>query len=149
MRLRVQELFHAVADLSEEERVKYFIENRIEPNTQSELNELMSFDSPSTTSLEMDISQTAIGALARVESRDLNLLCGAYRLGRVLGSGGMGSVYWAERVDGEVVHRAAVKLLRPGVNDPELHQRFLAERQILAILSHPNIAKLLDAGRRE
>jgi tetratricopeptide (TPR) repeat protein len=61
----------------------------------------------------------------------------------------MGSVYWAERVDGEVVHRAAVKLLRPGVNDPELHQRFLAERQILAILSHPNIAKLLDAGRRE
>jgi len=61
----------------------------------------------------------------------------------------MGSVYSAQRVDGEVAQRVAVKLLRPGMDDPTLRQRFLAERQILAALSHPNIARLLDAGHRE
>ena len=86
-------------------------------------------------------------ALARLEPKDLP--CGPYRLGDLLGRGGMGTVYLAERVDGEVAQRVAVKLLRPGADDPELRQRFLAERQILATLSHPNIARLLDAGHRE
>ena len=48
-----------------------------------------------------------------------------------------------------MTQRVAVKLLRPGVDDRQLRRRFLAERQILATLSHPNIAKLLDAGHRE
>ena len=69
--------------------------------------------------------------------------------GSLLGRGGMGTVHLAERVDGEVAQRVAVKLLRPGADDPRLRQRFLAERQILATLSHPNIARLLDAGHRE
>lgn len=114
MRVRVQELFHALADLPEEDRLKYFAENDIQPKTQAELNELLSFDSQCTTSLEMDIGQAAVSAL-EAESREL--LCGAYRLGRILGSGGMGSVYCAQRVDGEIAHRVAVKLLRPGAND--------------------------------
>src|SRR5262249_39154521 len=75
--------------------------------------------------------------------------CGRYLLGSALGRGGMGTVYRASRVDGEVTHEVAVKLLRPGVNDPQLRARFLAERQILAKLSHPNIARLLDAGHSE
>jgi serine/threonine-protein kinase len=61
----------------------------------------------------------------------------------------MGAVYTAERVDGEIAQRVALKLLPSGSNDPRLRQRFLAERQILAALSHPNIARLLDAGHRE
>src|SRR5205085_698542 len=83
-------------------------------------------------------------ALERLEPKGIE--CGPYRLGDLLGRGGMGNVYLAERVDGEIAHRAAVKLLRPGADNPQLCQRFLAERQILATLSHPNIAKLLDAG---
>src|SRR5581483_10735353 len=49
----------------------------------------------------------------------------------------------------EISHRVAVKLLNPGSRHPGLYARFIAERQILAGLSHPNIARLLDAGRRE
>jgi tRNA A-37 threonylcarbamoyl transferase component Bud32/tetratricopeptide (TPR) repeat protein len=60
----------------------------------------------------------------------------------------MGSVYLAERTDGEITQRAAVKLLAPAADHPQMRQRFLAERQILASLSHPNIARLLDAGHR-
>jgi serine/threonine-protein kinase len=61
----------------------------------------------------------------------------------------MGAVYSAERVDGEVAQRVAIKLLRPGSDEPVVRQRFLIERQILANLCHPNIARLLDAGHRE
>ncbi len=75
--------------------------------------------------------------------------CGPYRLEKLLGRGGMGSVYAAERADGEVKQRVAVKLLRPGAGPPQFRQLFLSERQILATLSHPNIARLLDAGHRE
>jgi serine/threonine-protein kinase len=72
--------------------------------------------------------------------------CGPYRLGKLLGRGGMGAVYSAERADGEVRQRVAVKLLPPGADGSRLRQRFLAERQILASLNHPGIAALLDAG---
>src|SRR6476646_16834 len=61
----------------------------------------------------------------------------------------MGAVHLAERVDGEITQQVAVKLLRAGVDDDVVRQRFLSERQILATLSHPNIARLLDAGHRE
>jgi serine/threonine protein kinase len=61
----------------------------------------------------------------------------------------MGTVYLAERIDGEISQRAAVKLLQPGADDSASRQRFLAERQILASLSHPNISRLLDAGHRD
>jgi serine/threonine protein kinase len=144
---RIQELFHAVADLPEEARGRYFAERDIDAPTRREVEALLAFDSKSSTSLERDIGQVAQGALARLELKDA--MCGPYRVGELLGRGGMGSVHLAERVDGEVTQRAAVKLLGPGAEDPAMRERFLAERQILATLSHPNIARLLDAGHRE
>ena len=83
----------------------------------------------------------------RIELNDLQ--CGPYRLGKLLGRGGMGRVYAAERADGEVQQRVAVKLLQPGADPAQFRQLFLSERQILATLSHPNIARLLDAGHRD
>jgi len=71
---------------------------------------------------------------------------GLYRILRELGRGGMGVVYLAERDDGQYKRQVAVKLLRAGADADELRRRFLAERQILASLSHPNIAQLLDGG---
>ena len=71
---------------------------------------------------------------------------GPYRVRRELGRGGMGVVYLAERVDGQYRRQVAVKLLRNSPDAEELHRRFLAERQILASLNHPNIAQLLDGG---
>jgi len=147
MKTRVEELFHAVADLPPEARAGYFADHNIDANTRGAVEGLLAFDSPAGTTLDREIGQVALGALSRVEGRDLR--CGPYCLRSLLGRGGMGSVYLAERVDGEIAQRVAVKLLRPGADHPQLRQRFLAERQILAALSHPNIATLLDAGHRE
>lgn len=71
---------------------------------------------------------------------------GPYRLERLLGEGGMGQVWLAQRADGMYERQVALKLLRPGLADPSLHQRFIREREILARFEHPNIARLLDAG---
>lgn len=71
---------------------------------------------------------------------------GPYRLERLLGEGGMGQVWVAERADGLYERRVALKLLRPGLADPNLRLRFTRERQILARLAHPHIARLIDAG---
>ena len=71
---------------------------------------------------------------------------GAWKLVREIGRGGMGAVWLAERDDGAYVQQAAVKLMRPGWRDDELLRRFRAERQILAALNHPHIARLLDGG---
>ena len=74
---------------------------------------------------------------------------GAYRLLTELGRGGMGTVYLAERADGQYRQRVALKLIRHGKRGDEIVRRFLLEREILARLQHPNIARLLDGGLTE
>jgi eukaryotic-like serine/threonine-protein kinase len=71
---------------------------------------------------------------------------GAYRLVRQIGRGGMSRVFLAERADGQFEQQVALKLLRPGIDSALDQVRFRAERQILATLNHPNIARLLDGG---
>ncbi len=71
---------------------------------------------------------------------------GPYQLIRRLGQGGMGTVYLARRADDEYQRRVAIKVIRSGPGSAQLPRRFLVERQILADLDHPNIAKLLDGG---
>jgi tetratricopeptide (TPR) repeat protein len=84
-----------------------------------------------------DLSQSTLTAGARI---------GNWRVIRQLGAGGMGIVYLAERVDGGFEQRAAIKLARGGIADAWLLQRFREERQILASLEHPQIARLIDGG---
>jgi eukaryotic-like serine/threonine-protein kinase len=71
---------------------------------------------------------------------------GAYRIVKQIGRGGMSRVFLAERADGAFEQQVALKLLRPGLDSEIDHDRFRAERQILATLNHPNIARLLDGG---
>jgi TolB-like protein len=71
---------------------------------------------------------------------------GAYVIVRELGRGGMGTVFLAERADGQFEKEVAIKILSRGADTAEILRRFRAERQILAKLDHPNIARLLDAG---
>jgi eukaryotic-like serine/threonine-protein kinase len=71
---------------------------------------------------------------------------GAWRLAAPLGEGGMGEVWLAERADGSYQGQSAIKLLRAGLAGAQVLERFALERQALARLSHPHIARLLDAG---
>ena len=71
---------------------------------------------------------------------------GPYRVLRELARGGMGVVYLAERADGQFEQRVALKLIKRGMDSDEIHRRFLAERQILAQLNHPHIARFYDGG---
>src|SRR5262245_17215168 len=78
-----------------------------------------------------------------------NRQIGGYRLLEEIGSGGMGSVYLADAVTGTFHRRVAIKLIRPGMNSEEILDRFRREREILASLDHPNIARLIDGGETE
>src|SRR5579871_3340592 len=143
MNARVEELFHDVVDLSPADRVRYFGEHQVEDEIRQEVEALLAFDSGANSFLDLNVRIAASRALPQLEGKGWR--AGPYRLLEVIGRGGMGAVYLAERADGEVTQRLAVKLLPAGAGDP-LRERFLQERQILASLAHPNIARMLDAG---
>ncbi|MEQ9507289.1 MAG: serine/threonine-protein kinase [Hyphomonas sp.] len=74
---------------------------------------------------------------------------GAYKIVGTIGQGGMGAVYKAERIAGNFNQTVAIKVIRPGVLSEALIERFQRERQILAALNHPNIARLYDGGEMD
>ena len=74
---------------------------------------------------------------------------GNYKIVSEIGRGGMGAVFLAKRSDGEFNQQVALKIIRQSFADAELERRFRSERQILASLNHPNIARLLDGGISE
>ena len=141
-----EELFHAVADLSPEQRAIFFEERATPGELRHEVEELLRFDSDAAAALTGCVAASAERVLENGQAARIDRRCGPYRLLRLLGCGGMGSVYLAERVDGEIRQQVAVKLLRYGSDEPSFVDRFLRERQILASLNHPGIARLLDAG---
>jgi len=71
---------------------------------------------------------------------------GKYKIIKQIAEGGMGSVFLAERADGQFEQKVALKIIKPGMSSDEIIKRFQFERQILARLQHPNIARLYDGG---
>lgn len=96
------------------------------------------------TLLRADDSDSPVLDLDRLPSR-----IGAYRIVRELGRGGMGTVYLGERDDGQFEQRAAIKVIKRGMDTDAVLHRFFAERRILARLDHPNITRLFDGGMHE
>jgi eukaryotic-like serine/threonine-protein kinase len=103
---------------------------------------LLLADEASDTFLEQPASEL-LGLIPEAEAGER---LGPYRLLRRLGAGGMGTVYLARREDEHYQQDVALKILRSGLQGTEAVHRFLAERQILARLEHPNIARLYDGG---
>ncbi len=138
----VEKLFREVADLDADSRSQYFADNGIEGNLSREVESLLRFDLGSSDHLE-----TVVGATVdQFLDSTLDRVCGPYELLKLLGEGGMGSVYLAQRKDGEVDLQVAVKLIRGAAISRLFRDRFLKERQILASLNHPGITRMLDAG---
>ncbi len=138
----VQALFDRAAEQAEPDRRAY-VER--EASGDSELVALV------CAMLEADLAGTDdVGDIVRSAIRDISAIppeqrLGPYRLVSEIGRGGMGTVFLAERDDGAFAQRVAVKVVR-GLLDRDRIRRFRAERQILATLDHPNIARLLDGG---
>jgi serine/threonine-protein kinase len=96
------------------------------------------------------LSQLRTGAAVdQVEEAPPPERIGAYRIVERIGRGGMGAVYRGERITGDFRHAVAIKIVKPGLLSEALVERFGRERQILAQLSHPNIARLYDGGETE
>jgi WD40 repeat protein/serine/threonine protein kinase len=97
----------------------------------------------------LDTQSQLARRLASITEDDASLVgkhFGAYRVLSLLGHGGMGSVWLAERVDGLFTRQVALKLVHPALVNRAVTERAVREREILAGLNHPNIARLLDAG---
>jgi tetratricopeptide (TPR) repeat protein len=93
--------------------------------------------------------ERSIGNLLRESGLPSGTRIGRYRIQRLLGRGGMGAVYLAERADEQYQQTVALKLVELGILHSDIGDRFLGERQILARLNHPNIARLFDGGRTD
>jgi eukaryotic-like serine/threonine-protein kinase len=142
---RLQEIFHAAAALPPGQRGAYLAEACAgDPELQREVEALLA-SSGDAESLGEEIRQAASDA---VEAARAGMRFGPYRVVRELGRGGMGRVYLARRDDDQFHRRVAIKVANDAQGPDDL-ARFRAERQILAALDHPNIARLLDGGTTE
>ncbi|MDX1390068.1 MAG: protein kinase, partial [Acidobacteriota bacterium] len=140
---RVQRIFHEAIALPEERRREYV--NRAcadTPEIAAEVLALLAEDGSTASPLDDGVGSMAHAIL---EPRaPLPAEIGPYRIKRVLGEGGMGVVYLAEREDLDNV--VAIKFLRDARLSRHRRDRFLREQRILARLSHPSICRLFDAG---
>jgi serine/threonine protein kinase len=93
-----------------------------------------------------ECANNASAAISREDPCQIGERVGAYVIVRKIGEGGMGTVYLAARADGYFEKDVAVKVLRRGSFGDDLLRRFQSEREALARLDHPNIARLIDAG---
>jgi WD40 repeat protein/serine/threonine protein kinase len=96
-----------------------------------------------------DLVASHVASLVEADPGLIGKQFGPYRVLSLLGHGGMGSVWLAERADGLFTRQVALKLIHPALKSRVMSERFAREREILASLNHPNIARLLDAGFAE
>ncbi|MET0497543.1 MAG: tetratricopeptide repeat protein [Steroidobacteraceae bacterium] len=145
---RLQELFAQAMDLPEAERTALIErETADEPALREELFDLLACDTGRSTGPLTNALGAALDATTRDRRRALlGKVVGNYKLVSVLGHGGTGTVYLGERSDRQYSAQVAVKIVDSATIQGDLGMRFRAERQILASLNHPNIARLLDAG---
>ncbi len=99
----------------------------------------------SGASLEGLVEEAAVDSFGLDSHLPPGTVIDAYRLESVLGSGGMGHVYQAEQLE-PVQRQVAIKLIKPGMHSAEVLSRFESERQALALMNHPAIAQVFDAG---
>ena len=140
----VQDLFSAAVALPPEERREFLLENcGSNPKLLEEIESLLVADQ-NQVSIEAAVQDVAVSFLDAETLVGQRL--GIYRIIREIGRGGMGSVYLASRDDQEYRREVALKIVKRGMDTSEVLERFRYERQILANLDHPYIARLFDGG---
>ncbi|MBL8305458.1 MAG: serine/threonine protein kinase, partial [Rubrivivax sp.] len=140
----VKTAFDAALALPAAEREAFIATSALDEAGREELRSLLAHYVEATGGEDF-LSAPAIAEEAAASAR-VGQRLGAWAVVRSLGSGGMGEVFEARRADGHYEGRAAVKLLKRGMDSAAVLERFARERQALARLVHPHIAALLDAG---
>ena len=143
----IKALFETCVDLPVPAREPLITAAALDPASLVELRSLLAHHDQATGA-QVFMSESAAQQLAEGAAR-VGQRLGAWEIVRAIGAGGMGEVFEARRADGSYDGRAAVKLLKRGMDSAAVLQRFAQERQALARLNHPHIARLLDAGASE
>ncbi|HEV3456026.1 MAG TPA: serine/threonine-protein kinase [Thermoanaerobaculia bacterium] len=148
---RWEEIFDELVELSEFDRARRLCEVRAQDEALAGLLErLLAADAATTDLLEggpPDLLDEPADAAAEAEPLlPAGTAVGSWRVISLLGRGGMGEVYLAERSEPAFEQRVALKVIRRGMDSQAIVRRFVRERQILARLDHPNLARLLDGG---
>jgi serine/threonine protein kinase len=146
---KVKEVFTAALELPAAMRATFLAESYgDDPALRSEVESLLAAHEEPQNLLE----QHSIDLATQLQTDDHKYLgkrFGPYSILQEIGRGGMGAVFLAERADGQFQQQVALKIIRQNFADGELEKHFRRERQILASLNHPNIAKLIDGGVSE
>jgi serine/threonine protein kinase len=145
---QLKELFRVAVEHEPPQRAAYLDEACAgEPALREEIESLLASHDDAETFIETPAFVGSIKSIIesppeQIEGRRI----GSYQLLREIGRGGMGTVYLAERADEQYQKLVALKVVRRGMDTQDIVGRFRNERQILASLEHPNIARLLDGG---
>lgn len=150
---QVEEIFNVVVDLPPVERESYLKKSCGEDAAlRKDVEKLLKADEQAENFIESPVPMSHITrffetTVMEAQSEIMSgRIIGQYKLLREIGRGGMGAVFLAERADKEFYQRVAIKLIKRGMDTDFILKRFRNERQILANLNHPNIARLLDGG---
>ena len=147
---RLQRLFDEAMAMSSEQRSRFLDEHCAgDPELRAELMRLMSASERSDGFMQDAVMSAIVSTLDEAPRDPQGRHIGPWEIERELGRGGMGAVYLASRADGEYRAKVAIKVLRSGLVSADALQRFRSERQILAQLDHPNIARFLGGGTTE
>jgi len=143
---RVADLFADALELEPQARAAFLAERLADrPGERAAVERLLAARDAADPAFLEGLDPALIEAVAQDATADVDAI-GPWRIVREIGRGGMGRVFLAERADGQFEQQVAIKLLKRGMDSDAIVARFLRERQILAGLEHPNIARLLDGG---
>lgn len=140
------EIFHAAAELLDADERVAFIRQACgeDPALRAEIEELLEHDQAEDSLLDRYTPGIAPTLDQSVTERPGTVI-GRYKLLEQIGEGGFGMVFMAEQQK-PIVRKVALKIIKPGMDTKEVIARFEAERQALAMMEHPNIARVFDAG---
>ncbi len=144
---RINELFHVTVALDTSRRGAYLEEAcQGDAHLRKQVEDLVAGHKSAEAEMQTGVVREAVQRLAKDDSLPVQEHFGPYRVVREIGRGGMGRVFLAERADQEFRKKVAIKLIKRGMDTDSVIRHFRNERDILASLDHPNIARLLDGG---
>jgi serine/threonine protein kinase len=143
----VRDLFFAASEVPASQRAAYLTGNCTDPVVRAVVERLLAVHDEPASVLDQPAPSILTSDYVAIVER-VGTMIGPYKLMEQIGEGGFGLVFVAEQAE-PVRRKVALKVIKPGMDSSQVIARFEAERQALALMDHPNIARVLDAGATE